>query len=525
MGAGLAALCALTKYFGIALLPLLGVYSAVRERRVGAWAAYLLLPVAALFAFELYTWLTYGVSPIVRAASYSVTTRTGELGGLERGLVALVFVGGALASLLGFAAVGFTRNLWLASLALAALLLGVCLAQGQLGSLTFVGPAGIDWNLLAHVAVFATAGAALFVGVGSDFARRRDADALLLALWVLGAFVFATVVNYTTNGRALLPMAPPVAILLVRQLDARRAGLPLSTALRYAPLVPALALALAVAWGDSALADASRVAARRITERYVDQPGTLWFEGGWGFQHYMREAGARSVDVRQNVLRPGDLLAGSRNYQPRLQLSPRAATVLETFELPLPWVTTMLLETGTGFYAIQWGPLPYRFLPGVAERFDVRRVNQLMIFEPDPEQIRRRGGELQRAASSVAGLLALNAQGWPAPEATATEREAWVDCLPGLRRLATAVSEDCGWCATEAQCAACRDASVEAVGVSEACAQRLRRAIEEQTSRCQQSDPALPPSTHEPTREDGPAQRCREFRRIRSTLMGEPSGS
>ena len=37
-------------------------------------------------------------------------------------------------------------------------------------------------------------------------------DALLLALWILGTCVFAALLNWTTNGRSILPLVPAAAI-------------------------------------------------------------------------------------------------------------------------------------------------------------------------------------------------------------------------------------------------------------------------------------------------------------------------
>jgi len=51
----LVALALLTKYFGVALVPLLAVYGGMHQRKFGAWVFALLLPVAALGGYE---WLT-----------------------------------------------------------------------------------------------------------------------------------------------------------------------------------------------------------------------------------------------------------------------------------------------------------------------------------------------------------------------------------------------------------------------------------------------------------------------------------
>src|SRR5581483_75857 len=56
----LLALAALTKYFGICLVPLLMVYSLARKRRIGWWAMYFLVPLALLSAYQLWTAIIYG---------------------------------------------------------------------------------------------------------------------------------------------------------------------------------------------------------------------------------------------------------------------------------------------------------------------------------------------------------------------------------------------------------------------------------------------------------------------------------
>ena len=48
LAGALMAAAALTKYFGIALIPLLLVYALVKERREGAWVLHFLIPIAVL---------------------------------------------------------------------------------------------------------------------------------------------------------------------------------------------------------------------------------------------------------------------------------------------------------------------------------------------------------------------------------------------------------------------------------------------------------------------------------------------
>lgn len=476
----LASLCALTKYFGMALIPLLFAHGLLRERRLGGWALPLLLPVAALGAYELYTSHVYGVSAITSAAGWAVTTRSEETGRFERLLAGALFAGGALAPGLGFAVVGFSRRLWGASLALAGGLLALALAHGRLAGLPLRGEGALDLGLLLHLGVFALAAGVLAVLAVADLARRADADAWLLALWCGGTFVFATLVNYTTNGRTLLPLAPAVAVLWARRLEAQGVA-PLW---RYAPLLPAIALSLAVAWGDAALADASRQAALRLGAAHADRPGTLWFEGGWGLQHYLGAAGGRVVDVRRDVLRPGDWLVSSDNLTRPLALSPRAAREVETFDVSLPPVSTMLRATGTGFYAIQWGPLPYRFAAGARERFTLRRIEQFQVFESDPAEVARRTRELEAASREQALLRALDQAGWPLPPGEDRDAAARARCAPRLHELAGRSARECGWCASPQPCESCRRALAEQLALPPDCRAGLEAARRDAERRC-----------------------------------------
>ena len=71
----------------------------------------------------------------------------------------------------------------------------------------------------AEVIFWAVGGVSVLGLAAADAWQRRDADAYLLAARVWGTFLFASFINWTVNGRSLLPMAPAVAILLARRLD------------------------------------------------------------------------------------------------------------------------------------------------------------------------------------------------------------------------------------------------------------------------------------------------------------------
>ena len=66
----LIAASALTKYFGISLIPLLLVYSVMRERRLGNWAWYLLFE-SCLAGYQVWMKLFTAAGPLLDAAEYA----------------------------------------------------------------------------------------------------------------------------------------------------------------------------------------------------------------------------------------------------------------------------------------------------------------------------------------------------------------------------------------------------------------------------------------------------------------------
>ena len=161
-----------------------------------------------------------------------------------------------------------------------------------------------------QVVFWAVGGIGVLALAIADVFRRRDACSWLLALWVLGTFLFAAFFNWTVNGRSLLPMAPAVGILIARRLEqnglSNRHTFPRGAMLC---LAASAALAFLVAQSDFLLAVATRQSARLVCANYKSSAGNLWFQGHWGFQYYMEQAGAWALDVKHSRLKPGDTLA------------------------------------------------------------------------------------------------------------------------------------------------------------------------------------------------------------------------
>jgi hypothetical protein len=380
---------ALTKYFGIALIPLLISYSWMRTRRFLPWAYFLLLPAAALVAYQLWTQHLYGHGLLSGAAEFARQQRESAgvswLAGIINGLS---FAGGCALPAAAFIPMIWPRSKQLLIIAAALCIVLIVIAGGLDLGLHVGGPAALEefrenWFTSGlHLLLFTSGGISLLALSVSDWRCHRDAESLLLLLWVWGTFVFAAIVNYTVNARSVLPMIPAAGILIARRVQMR----PEAESASQAEVFPVLRnslLALAVcggisllaADGDTALANSARRAAQLISAKARGQAGTLWFEGHWGFQYYMEREHAQALDLEHPQLQAGDFVAIPEN---NIQLAPIVSQRIasqEEFALPLEgWASTTDPHRGAGFYSSYWGPLPFILGPPRIENYSLIKV-------------------------------------------------------------------------------------------------------------------------------------------------------
>jgi hypothetical protein len=151
--------------------------------------------------------------------------------------------------------------------------------------------------------------------------------------------------------------------------------MPHRTWLRFWPLAPAIALSAAIVQADAALASNSRLAARVLHDQLGNRQATLWFQGHWGFQYYMEEAGAKALDKHQSPLAPDDYLISPTGNTNISATSPMLfAPAGDVTAAPTGWISTMQIDLGAGFYSDGFGPLPFYFGPGLPQVFSVSRV-------------------------------------------------------------------------------------------------------------------------------------------------------
>jgi 4-amino-4-deoxy-L-arabinose transferase-like glycosyltransferase len=372
LASGLVAVAALTKYFGIALLPLLAAYAVARTRRVGAWLAWLAVPALLLLGYEALTRRLYGHAHLLYSVGFSAAEQGVGGSPLSKLVLGLTFMGGCCLSVIFFA-------LELGSRRAIALWAGVgvlCIA-----ALTFFGRSariqapfpGLAPGQAVQAGIFITVALGIAAIAVADLSKNRDADSILLSLWVFGTFAFAAFFNWTVSARALVPMTPALGILLMRRLETQK-FLPNGVRTVWKSIGIAALTAILVAYADLSVARSAKDAATEIS--VLKAPSrTVWFEGHWGWQYYAQLEGLKPIDFRRDELRPGDLVIVPENNTATRPLPLAAIRETQTTEYPtLPWISTTSWRAGAGFYSAKLGPLPFAIGKVPPERYRIFEV-------------------------------------------------------------------------------------------------------------------------------------------------------
>jgi len=395
LSGALAGLAFWSKYTGLALVPLLAFWGFAHERRAGWWLLALALPLMSVGAYEWITFQLYGKGLFLSAGA--VASKGSHKGSAWDGtLLGLSFLGGCCFPLLFYAPRLWSFKQTIAGLCLLAPLLFLFPYSGRFTLLWDLNGRP-NWLLVLQGVLLITSGLHLFFLTAADFWEHRDPRALLLALWVAGIFVFASSMNWTVNGRSLLPVVPALGILVARRLDRQAQNRPaqntstvsasgVPSAPRWArttgwatcwPLLAGAALSLFLAKTDYDLAKSGRAAAQAVCARYQVPGKTLWFEGHWGFQYYMEQNNAKALEWPFLNAAAGDYVVVPSEAVNTYDISTDLVRLIDILDYrPNRRCATMSLSAGAGFYAAVCTPFPFSFGRIDPERYYVFEVTQ-----------------------------------------------------------------------------------------------------------------------------------------------------
>lgn len=351
----------LTKYNGICLIPLLAAYGLMEKRRPGGWLGILLIPVAALGASEWWTFHLYGHPHFLASNQYATASQTYHgISSMFKALNALTFTGGSFALVFFCAPCLWSKKGLLILTTLGGLLVALALTGGMMTTNFSWLTGNLRVGTEIQIILWSVAGVFVLALAVADGWQNKTSGSWLLALWVLGVFAFAAFIYWMVNIRAILPMAPAVAILVTRRLEQDR--LKLTTGIKIS-LVASAALSLLLASADFQLANAVRKGAERVHAEYASRPGRKWFSGHWGFQYYMQLWGAWPLGFNRSALKPADLVIVPVQYANQTPVAPPDGNLIEVCNLPVcPWLAIWNPSVGAGFYsASTGGPLPFVF--------------------------------------------------------------------------------------------------------------------------------------------------------------------
>lgn len=365
----LIALCSLTKYFGISLIPLLLLFTLTARK--GKWqrSLFLLIPIAVLCLYQWDTYVLYGRGLLSDAASYASKEKGINFAAIFPNLVTgLSFTGGCLISTLFF-----VPQLWNKRVLCASVLLIPCAALA-LSRLNFPHVAeNASWGYYLQLSLFVAAGCNILVLAGFELWRGKDPHTLLLVLWITGIFLFASLINWSVNGRSILPMAPVAGIVVMRFLE-NQTGKAWHPGFRQmaVPLSCAWLVSMAVTWADFRLAETARDAARVIAGTYGGSAKPLWFQGHWGFQYYMEKNGGAAYDRKRSSINPGDIMVVPENNTNAFPEIMEQGSPLQVLGFtPSRFLTTMNYNAGAGYYTSSFGPLPFLVDKELDERYHI----------------------------------------------------------------------------------------------------------------------------------------------------------
>ena len=369
VGSGvLIALAALTKYYGICLVPLLLVHALWDRRKMGAWLWCLAIPVAAMVAFELASWARYGTGLFLEAGYFTQSSRNAGQSRWADAVFGLAFVGGCLAATTFLTPMLWKARTQLVLISMAALMVISLFASGTMTRL-YSEPSGsrLLWAGLQMI-IWATGGLGIIWLTVVELRRRFDPETWLLCGWALGTIVFTTFCNWTINGRSILPATPAVAILLTRHWNRLAGSKDWRRVVAMGGLALSALLAVLCTWADFRLATAVRQTAQQAAAHRGDQKSELWLDAHWGMQYYLEALGGRSIDWRQSACKENDLVVIALN-NPTFVKNP---TTLEQdfknihLETVLTsrgssFLTTVQTCLGASYYSSHFGPLPFAF--------------------------------------------------------------------------------------------------------------------------------------------------------------------
>jgi hypothetical protein len=381
LAAGSLAVAALAAYQAVFAAPILAHDAWHRRRREpAAWLA-VMAPVLSIAAWQILQRGASGEAPAAVLAGYLQTYD----------LLALAKKGNSALALTGHLG-------WIvlpaAALCAPRVLLGCAPAALALG---FALP-GYVWWQRALLAVSLASGLALIVRWTLSLWKKRTEDSGWLAAWGLAFFGGAVLVFFAGSARYLLPLAPAVILLVVRQSKRSR--------LLWGAAAVNLCVGLLLASANYEHAEKYRTTAREIEPLLGER--RVWTNAEWGLRYYLERVGAEPLERDQPVY-PGAVVITSEaaGVFPYSASGGDRRDVLRTELRNTVPVRLFGLDTRSGYSSSALGILPFDLGWG---RLDAVTAAVIGLAEPRLSYLRM--SDPSAAAQLLSGFHEVEDNAW-----------------------------------------------------------------------------------------------------------------
>jgi 4-amino-4-deoxy-L-arabinose transferase-like glycosyltransferase len=356
MAALACSVAVLMKYSSLVLLPVLCLSLLIERRKKEWWTT--LLPLLAVAGWSLFNYFDYGAVHIATRPPSGVTEKWRQvkyaitwivtLGGITPlGLIALAQSRSTLIQrqkiiytivTLSFVALvivgieGWVPERW------SSRLLGCVFAANGFFCLVFLWPAAMD---------------AMRIKFWNVENTRAAAPQFYLLVWLAGTSIFYMLLAPFIAVRHVLLILPPLIIILASGWNTRLTGYS-----RTFGLALTIVISAALCISDLHYANFFKTEAA-VLGPALPRTGTAWTSGHWGWQWYATLAGMRQVDVRNSVLRSGDLLVVARSSDIQPLASPPPMHLIRTDKETGSFQELFCTGKRTGFYAYSKWDVPW----------------------------------------------------------------------------------------------------------------------------------------------------------------------
>lgn len=232
--------------------------------------------------------------------------------------------------------------------------------------------------------------------------KRRDADTMFLAAWIVIFLAAGLGIFFAGSARYLLPIAAPVALLVSR----------LRPGWLAAGFAAQMILSLSLATVNYQHWDGYRDFATALKPQLVNK--RVWINGEWGLRYYFEAEGGLPIKKEQPV-RPGDIIVTSElGYPVHFTTSGGALAPISQREIGAALPLRLIgLNTRSAYSTADRGLLPFDISSGPIDRV---RAEVVVEREPKLEYLTMNAPEADQQLAS--GVYALEGKSrWMAGEA------------------------------------------------------------------------------------------------------------